>query len=131
MPQMANITVKAANGTTDVVYSQLTPSAGDSVPAKWRAEAVSTIVAHRPRASLLSRDNAKKNGRVLDLRYAYPVQRTINGDLTLIGIIPLELRGTIGDSFTQAEIDEAVMQGLNFAGAVLIRDCFKSGYAAT
>lgn len=131
MPQMANITVKAANGTTDVVYSQLTPSAGDSVPAKWRAETVSTIVAHRPRVSLLSRDNAKKNGRVLDLRYAYPVQRTINGDPTLIGIIPLELRGTIGDSFTQAEIDEAVMQGLNFAGAVLIRDCFKSGYAAT
>ena len=131
MPQMANITVKAANGTTDVVYSQLTPSAGDSVPAKWRAETVSTVVAYRPRASLLSRDNAKKNGRVLDLRFAYPVVRTINSEQKLIGIIPFELRSTIGDDFTQAEIDEAVMQGLNFAGSVLIRDCFKSGYAAT
>lgn len=131
MPQMANITVKAANGTTDVVYSQLTPSAGDSVPAKWRAETVSTVVAYRPRASLLSRDNAKKNGRVLDLRYAYPVVRTISGEQHLIGIIPFDIRSTVGDNFTQAEIDEAVMQGLNFAGSVLIRDCFKSGYAAT
>lgn len=40
MPQMANITVKKADGTTDVVYTALTPAGGDNSPARWSANAL-------------------------------------------------------------------------------------------
>lgn len=42
MPNMANITVKKADGTTDVVYTALTPSAGDKTSARWSLTASST-----------------------------------------------------------------------------------------
>lgn len=131
MPQMANVTVKAANGTTDVVYTALTPSAGDSIPAKWRVETASTVLAFRPTQSLLAQDTAKKDARKVILRGKYPVSRTINGDVVQVGVIPLELSGVIGQQFTQAEIDEAVMQHTNFCASTLIRDSFKTGYGPT
>lgn len=131
MPQMANVTVKAANGTTDVVYTALTPSAGDSIPAKWRVETASTVVANRPMQSMLSTDTTNRGARKVVLRGKYPVERTISGAVVQVGIIPLELSGVFGLQFTQAEIDEAVMQHINFCAAALIRDSFKSGYAPT
>lgn len=131
MPQMANVTVKAANGTTDVVYTALTPSAGDAIPAKWRVETASTVVANRPVQSLLAQDTAKKDARKVILRGKYPVERIINGAVVQVGVIPLEFSGVIGMQFTQAEIDEAVMQHTNFCAHSLIRDSFKSGYGPT
>lgn len=131
MPQMDNVTVKAANGTTDVVYTALTPSAGDSIPAKWRVETASTIVANRPTQSMLAQDTTRKDARKVILRGKYPVERTINGAVVQVGVIPLELSGVIGLQFTQAEIDEAVMQHTNFCVSTLIRNSFKSGYGPT
>lgn len=131
MPQMANVTIKAANGTTDVVYTALTPSAGDLTPAKWRVETASAVVAFRPTQSMLSQDTTKKDARKVILRGKYPVSRTVNGEVVQVGVIPLELSGVIGLQFTQAEIDEAVMQHTNFCVSSLIRDSFKSGYSPT
>lgn len=131
MPQMANVTVKAADGTTDVVYTALTPSAGDSVPAKWRVETAAAVVANRPTQSMLAQDTTKKDARKVILRGKYPVSRTVNGEVVQVGVIPLELSGVIGLQFTQAEIDEAVMQHTNFCVSALIRNSFKAGYAPT
>lgn len=131
MPQMANVTVKKADGTTDVVYTALTPSAGDTIPAKWRSDSASAVVANRPTQSMLSSDTARRDARKVVLRGKYPVERTINGAAVQVGVIPLELSGVFGFQFTQAEIDEAVMQHINFCAANLPRDCFKSGYAPT
>lgn len=128
--QMANITVKAANGTTDVVYTQLGASAGDDVPARWRVEDTSPI-AYRRRANMLTRDNAKRNARVAIFTSAHPVIRQVNGVDTLIGTIPLQTQGTMGTNFTQAEIDEAVAQHMNLCASALVSGSFKAGYSPT
>lgn len=131
MPDIANITVKKNDGTTDVVYTKLVPSAGDTSPAKWRSDSVSTIPAHRPTLQMLTQNNAKKNARVERISYAYPVFITESGVEKKIGVIPMELNATIGTNFDQSVVNEAVSQFTNLAVSALIRQSMKDGYAPT
>lgn len=131
MADIANITVKKNDGTTDIVYSKLVPSAGDSSPAQWRSETASTIPAHRPTLKMLTQNNARKNARVERISYAYPVFITENGVEKKIGTIPMELNATIGTNFDQSVINEAVSQGGNLMVSALIRQAMKDGYAPT
>lgn len=131
MPVMANITVKAANGTTDVVYNALTPSSGDKTAARWRVEAASTYAAQKPALSLVSQDNGPKTARKVTMMFKYPVVETINGLPTIIGYIPFEITGTIPLQVPDSGIAEGVHQVGNLLCSALIRDCFKTGYSAS
>jgi hypothetical protein len=125
---MANITVKANNGTTDVVLTSLVPSSGDKNPARWRVEDALTAVGNRRTLTVMA-EPTNSNARRVTSRFNYPVVRQVNGVDTLIGRIPLEISGVYGQQYTQGEIDEAVSQGLNAFASTLVRDSFKSTYA--
>ena len=129
MAAMANITIKKADGTTDLILTALAGSAGDGIPAKWRDETTARPVGWRTVASEISKPNTRDNARSHDLRFSYPVVRTVNGADVLVGKIPFQMTGTCGDQFTQAEIDEAVSQAINFFSSTLVRTSVKSGYA--
>jgi transcriptional regulator of met regulon len=64
MPAMANITVKKADDTTDVIYVAISPSAGDKVPAIWQVTASQPIKVFdrisrsRPRRTLRERSES-------------------------------------------------------------------------
>lgn len=131
MANIANITVKKNDGTTDIVYTALVPSAGDSVPAQWRSDTVSTIPAHRPTFKMLTQNNSKRNARVERLSFAYPVFISENGIEKKIGVIPMELNATIGTNFDQSVVNEAVSQFGNLVISALIRGSMKDGYAPT
>lgn len=131
MASIANITVRKNDGTTDIVYTALVPSAGDTVPALWRADTVSAIPAHRPTLKMLTQNNSKKNARVERISYAFPVFQTVGGVETKIGVIPMELNATIGTNFDTAVINEAVSQFGNLIVSALIRQSMKDGYAPT
>lgn len=45
MPTLANITIKKADGTTDVVYTAIAGAAGDNTPAMFRNETIGTTLA--------------------------------------------------------------------------------------
>lgn len=130
MAAIANITIKKNDGTTDRVLTALLGSAGDGLPAKWRAEDTTLPVGWRTNASHISKDNGRQNARTHDVRFRFPVVRLINGVDTLVGTIPFQMVGTCGDQFTQAEIDEAVSQAGNFFVSAAIRAAIKSGYAS-
>lgn len=131
MPSMANITVKKADGTTDNVFTAITGAAGDNQPARWRNDSAGTAIGHRPVASMLTRNNGNGTGRASTTRFQYRVERAVNGAPVLIGTIPFELHGVVGDQFTQAEIDEAVAQATNFFASSLHVSALKSGYSPT
>lgn len=131
MPSMANITVKKADGTTDSIFTAITGAAGDNQPARWRADSVGGAVGHRPVASMLTRNNGNGTGRASTTRFQYKVTREVNGASVLIGTIPFELHGVVGDQYTQAEIDEAVAQAMNFFDDPLHVSALKSGFAPT
>lgn len=128
MPNMANITVKKADGTTDVVYTALTPATGDQ-PARWAVKAASNIAALRPVAELRSRDNANRDARVVSLLVKYPDVRTVNGADAIVGTVPIEIRATVPRQVSDAVISEAIAQAGNLFVTALLRESFGSGYA--
>jgi hypothetical protein len=133
MPNMADITVKKADGTTDVTYSKVASSAGDKSPAVWRSNSVGSAAAQHPELRLTSQSNGTQTGRRVNGNYSYPslvtsadTGVTSIGDrlnLTISGIIPLNM--------TDVDVAEAVVQGLNCFAATLVKDSFKSGFAPT
>lgn len=133
MPSMANITVKKANGTTDITYTAATPSAGDSSPAVWRENTASGIIGHRPKVQLLIRDNAAKTGRVFQGSYWYPyaVTEATTGKVTLEAMIPVRFEGTLPSNVPDSVLDEAIAQATNIFAGPLFRNALKEQYAPT
>lgn len=131
MAAIANITIKKADGTTDVVYTALTGAPGDGTPAKWRNEDVTLPIGQRASLTALAKPNGKADARQVQIRVRRPVVRMVNSVPVLIGTIPFEVNATLGEQYTQAELDEAIAQALNLTAVAAIRDVFKTGYAPT
>jgi len=133
MPQMANITVKKADGTTDIVYTALTPSSGDKVSAQWRSETAGTAASLRPTAELRSTFNGPRDARRLEFSYQYPytVTDSTTSTTTVKARIPMTLVATVPTEIADTVVAEAINQGFNLLKSSLILDSFKIGYAPT
>lgn len=131
MPQMADVTVKAADGTTNVVYVSKVPSAGDKSPAKWTADAASTTRDHRPVATLMSKDNGDRSARVMTYVGNVPIVRTIDGVPTVVARVPANFEIRVPGGITDVETGEAVARHVNFCAASLPKQVFVDGYAPT
>lgn len=131
MPQIANITVKAANGTTDVVYTAMTPSSGDTTPAFWRAEGSGASASLRATFQLSSKWNGPKTARRVTGAFQYPQTATVDGVETVINRVPVEFSFLVPQAVPDTLIAEAVAQAANLIKATLIQDSIKSGFAPT
>lgn len=136
MPQMANITVKKNDGTTDIVYTAKSPSAGDSVPAVWRADSVGSAPSHRPEYRLMSKNTRKGGEEAREMRgtYKYPqlVTDTNLGGLTIVKRDALiSFNGVFPKDMPAADINEAVSQAFNLFVSTLNKDSCKDGFAPT
>lgn len=134
MSAIGNITVKATNGTTDVVYVAKTPSSGDGTPARWRADALGGASAFKPELKMTARDNGPKTARNVTLEYSW-VQTYVDSTTgltavkakapaTLTFILPNEMPDTTG-------VNEAVDQFFNLINSTSIRTAFKEAFAPT
>lgn len=131
MPSMANITVKKADGTTDIVYTALTASAGDGIPARWRADTVNAVQSFRPVLELRTQDNGPKTVRRSTASAVYPVVRSVAAVDTLISSGSFETVAQIPKNLTDSEIKEMVYQYANLMASALIKDSVAAGYAPT
>lgn len=132
MPQISNLTVKKNDGTTDVTYSAVVPSAGDKTPAIWRNTTVGTAAAHHPTLIVASRNSGTSTARKVDGQYVYPSLVTgSDGRVSIADRLHLKIDGTIPQGMATADVEEAVSQGLNLFVTSLIKEVFKSGYAPT
>lgn len=128
MPSMANITV--LNGSAaNVTYDAATPSAGDRVPAHWRQTAGSSKIGFRPQFSLLTRDNAKKNGRIIEGVFKFPVVDSGTG--ALLATVPLSFSGTLPTNVDASIVNDAFVQFGNLLVSSLVRDVASTGFAPT
>lgn len=132
MATLANITVKKANGTTDVVWTGLRRAGqGSKAPAVWRSDTVSSIPGNRPTFKLSDRPNKDGSTSVMEYQYDYPILATVNGVETVVnhqrasGVIPVLQVADI------TQVNEAVNQFLNLMASALIRACVVEGSAAT
>lgn len=131
MPQMADITVKKNDGTTNITYSGVNPSSGDKTAAVWKALTVGTAPAHNPELRMTGKETQKGSHRQTHLTYQYP-QLFTDTNTSLTQVLD---RGRCDATFdfpksmSQADINEQVSQFCNLVSSTLIKDSAKSGYA--
>lgn len=130
---MANITVKKADGTTDIVYSALNPSSGDKVSALWRSETAGASGSLRPTLDMQAQWNGPRTARRVTETFQYPftVTDTTTGVTTVKARIPMTLTAVIPVEIPDATIAEAINQFMNLNKSTLIIDCFKIGFGPT
>lgn len=132
MPNMANITVNDAAAVART-YTAAVPSAGDSSAAIWRRNDLSVQIGLRPILTVLTRDNAKKNGRIFRCTFVYPVKgtdTTTTQDI-LLAKVPFEINGTLPTNVDATIVNDAFVQLGNLLASTLIRAVASEGYAPT
>jgi hypothetical protein len=130
---MANITVKKNDGTTDITYTAVVPSSGDTVQAVWKSQTVGTAPSHQPEFKLSSRDASGGTKRSLHSVLTYPQIATDSTTTltTVVNRISVSSDWTIPKDMSQTDINEAVSQYANLLASTLIKDSAKGGYAPT
>lgn len=133
MSTMANITVKKADGTTDVIYVAATPSAGDKIAAVWTQNAFSGIQGFRPRLDLATQDNSAGTIRQARVKFDYPsIYTDTNTSLQKkLGSVGFDGTLYMPKSLTTTEWKEAWAQLGNLLSSTLVRDSIESGFAPT
>lgn len=90
MPDMAALTVKKYDGSTDIVYDVLTKAAGDGSWAKWRQDTGnSNPFGGRPTLSFRTVES-QKGIRRCDVMYVYPYTYT-DSNTSQVVVSPLNV----------------------------------------
>lgn len=133
MPNMADIVVKKADGTTNVTYVGVAPSAGDKTPAVWTLNAQSGIQGLRPRLEMLCQPNGNSTTRQARFKYFYPVKYTdtttsLDKLLNSVGFDGVVHLPTV---LSTTDWNEAWNQLGNLLSSTLIRSAVQEGYSPT
>lgn len=130
MAQATNLTIKKADGQTDVTYTVQIASGGDKSPAVWQELTASAVPSARPTFSVESAWNGAKTARRVSMRFEYPYQVTDgSGNTTIVnrelGTVTWIQPQDIPDSVAA----EAAAQCANLLATALIKSVMASGYA--
>lgn len=136
MPAMANITVKKADGTTDIVYDALSASGGDGSAAVWRQDtgAVAGLpVGLRNMLRVWTTWNGPKTARQMKYNFVspYAVQDTTTTLYSAKDRVVFDGIVTIPQGIPATNINEAIHQGFNLLQSTLIKSVGTSGYSPT
>lgn len=130
MPTLANITVKKANGTTDVIYTAVAGAAGDNTPALFRNDTVGTTLAERPTLLIRSLSNGPKTARRINVDYSWPItSQDAGGNKTISGRMTGNASCLVPQNQDVAAIAEQAHQFANLIGSVMMKACFNEGFA--
>jgi hypothetical protein len=129
---MADLTVKKADETTNIVYTAKVASSGDRTPAVWKSTTVGTAPAHNPGLTLTSRSNA--DGKVRRLEYAFQYPQTAvasDGSISVVNLFQSSGSTVVPQGMPQTDVNEAVAQLFNCLASALVKTAHKDGYAPT
>lgn len=133
MAQQANITIKKADGTTDIVFTALSPSAGDKTPAQWRSESVGSIAANKPLLSVTARSTADRKARIVTVNFSYPETYTdsTTGLVKINNTVRASTQFILPLGASDMVVQEAAAQFGNLMDHIDLQTAFKSGIAPT
>lgn len=134
MPSMASITVKKADGATNIVYDAIAASGGDTSPAVWRQDTGANAalpVGLRALFKMWTQWNGPKTARQSKLNFVYPyaVQDSTTTLFTAKDRAVFDCNFTIPQGMPASAINEAVAQCHNLIDAALIVSAVQTGYA--
>lgn len=135
MPSMASITVKMADGTTDIVYDALSASGGDNSPAVWRQDTGNSAtipVGLRRMVSMQTSWNGPRTARIVTCKgvspYLYENPTNVWNNPHRI---QADMRVVVPVGIPFGSTNEGVYQMLNLFGSLLFRQAAAAGYAPT
>jgi hypothetical protein len=133
MPDMADIVVKKADGTTNITFNKLTASSGDKVPAQWRQEATGASASLRPTFEMVSQWNGPRTARRVSSSFQYPytVTDSTTSTTTVKDRIPYGTSMVVPTAVPDTIVSEAVAQGTNLQTSPLVVASYKAGYSPT
>jgi len=133
MPQQADITVKKNDGTTDIVYTKMSPAGGDGVPAIWRSNSVGNSAATRPEVRVHSKNGTYKgqetrsSTKTMVFPWTYVDSTT---GLTKVGGHAF-FKGVweVPKGMPQTDVNEFASQTANIVDHAQVVDTVKDGFA--
>lgn len=133
MPAIANITVKKNDNVTDIIWTGISPSSGDGVPAIWRSDTVGSAAMHKPEFRLSSREASNGTKRALRATMVYPqiATNSTTGVTSVVDKSMVSVDWTLSKTMSAADVNEFVSQFAHLLAATLMKDCVKSGFSAT
>lgn len=131
MPQMAPMTVKKADRTTNVVYDPMTPSTANT-PAVFMAPALGAIAATRPEYRIGQTRRPDGTWKVThSFMYPYHVVDSTTGVTTIVGRVMVTRRVEASGNVPQSVIDEAVYQSADLDNHSVAIESDRAGYGPT
>lgn len=136
MPSIANVTVKKADGTTDIVYDALTGAAGDGSPAVWRQDTGANAalpVGFRALVQMSSVNNGPKTARrlVVTFKRPYAVLNSTTGRYESYDENFGRFEFTGPNAIPASENSEAAHQLTNLLASAHFKACLVALFAAS
>lgn len=130
MPNMAAITVKKNDGTTDQVWTNVQASGGDKSPAIWRNTSVGTAPVFNPEMRMTSRPNTDGSVRRVEgvVDWKQSVVGT-DGVTRKVNVAAFKFEAVCPQGMPSADINEWASQSTNLVASVLFKDSLKQGFA--
>lgn len=120
MPNLANITVKKYDGTTDIVFTGVNPAGGQDAPAILRSLTVGTATSHRPELRASVKNAGAKDRVVLTFKYPQIATNSTTGVTSVVDSVDGRLEFTVNRNTDQTIVDEAAAQFANLIDSALI-----------
>jgi hypothetical protein len=133
MPTMANMTVKKADGSTDVTFTGITASGGDKQPAIWRNESFGGTIGQRPELRVRSASNGTNSNRKVEGSFTFPQLYTdTNTSLSKVATrANAQWSASVPTDMADASLSEFAAQLGNLIAHSLIKSVHSSGYSPT
>lgn len=132
MPNLANITVKKNDGTTDITWSGIAASAGDKSPAVWRSLTVGAAPAFQPTMKMVSQNNGPSTARRVNVDLTYPYTTVgADGKTNVAEKVVMTTSIVLPNGMPTSDSNEAVAQSMNLLASALVKACMQAGFAAT
>jgi hypothetical protein len=131
MTQAADITVKKANGSTDIVWTLKQPASGDNSNAVWRSDTVGDSPAVRPEFSVMGK--ASSGGvRHINGTLKFPsFVEDADGIQQIQGVGYINFHGSIAPGMLDSDATEMAAQGANLLASTIMKAVMASGFAPT
>lgn len=133
MPNISNITVKKADGTTDITYTAMNPAGADGTKALWRSNSVGANPNQRPHFEYSGKASKDGTRRETTSNFVYPIVVTnpVTGIASVAGYYTEVITRKLTLNAPDADAAEAVAQAANLNASALIRSCSAVGFGPT
>jgi len=131
---MASLTVKKADGTTDIVFDALAPAGADGQKAQWRQDtgaAAGLPTGHRATLTMSTVWNGNNTARrgVLEFKRPYAVLNSTTNRYESVSRTVGRLEMTLPSDIPPSEQNEAVSQFINCLDHATIVSALQAGFS--